>query len=339
MKRTFTTLLVLVISSPLLFAQPAVNTTRKSEIVLTAPKHDDTFSFVVFADRTTGPQEGLDVLADAIKETNQLRPAFVMNVGDMVQGYCGTERWLSQMHEYKAIMSKLESPWFPTAGNHDIYGGRETDTLPKGQNEINYETHFGPLWYAFEYKNNWFVVLFTDEGFSETGEKAFNRPECQVMSDEQFNWLKSVLDKAKNADGIYVFQHHPRWFGNRYGNDWDKVHDAFVKAGNVKIVFGGHIHTMTYNEKDGIRYMTLAATGGNLDRDATIADGSLHHINVVSVKKGSSPTVAALPVGTTIDAATMPIRRYNELNPTPRTPRTGTQPRDAVPVLTPQTAP
>jgi 3',5'-cyclic AMP phosphodiesterase CpdA len=307
MKKIFIALLVWTLCVPLLLSQQ-VETTRNSQVVLATPKQkEESFTFAVFADRTSestiGHEAGIAILKDAVKDTNRLKPAFVMNIGDMVQGYCGTEKWLEQMAEYKEMMSHLEMPWFPTPGNHDIYGGKEASTLPKGQNETNYETHFGPLWYAFEYKNNWFIVLYTDEGNPETGEKSFSKPECQTMSDEQFRWLQSVLTKAKSADGIYVFQHHPRWFGgdNRYGNDWNRIHKALVETGNVKIVFGGHIHRMTYNTKDGIQYVTIAATGGNTNPDGTIEEGVSQHLTFVTVAGKAEPTVAIVPVRSTCD--------------------------------------
>jgi 3',5'-cyclic AMP phosphodiesterase CpdA len=270
----------------------------------------------VFGDRTTGTPAGLPILADAVTDANRLNPDFVMNIGDMVQGYNTTEKWLEQMCEYKAIMNRLECPWYPTPGNHDVYGGRFLEDLPRGQHEKDYEQHFGPLWYAFSHKNNWFIVLYTDEGNPETGEKSFTKPECQRMSDEQFDWLKSILKKASTADGIYVFQHHPRWLGGNYGDDWDKVHAAFVDTGNVKAVFAGHIHTMTFNEKDGIQYMTLATTGGKLDRNDPEA-GMMHEIHHVSVRKNHLPQITVLPVKTTFDVTAMPSRRNNDIaNPT-----------------------
>ena len=317
-----------------------IETTRNSEVVLTAPKQVETFTFVVFGDRTTGRPEGLPILADAVRDTNRMRPSFVMNIGDMVQGYCPTEQWLEQMREYKAIMNQLEMPWFPTAGNHDTYAGRAADTLTKDQHDPTYEAHFGPLWYAFEYKNNWFIVLYTDEGHPETGNKSFRQPEDQIMSDAQFNWLKSILEKAKHADGVYVFQHHPRWFSTRYGDDWEKVHHAFVEAGNVKVVFAGHIHAMTYNKRDDIHYLTLAATGGSLDSSATVEDGVMHHILFVTVRKDMEPSIAILPVGSTIDFMAMPPRRFNEMRSETQTPDRSTEAdRFQEPIVTPQTVP
>ena len=291
-----------------------VETVRDNTHQITIPEEHESWTFLVFGDRTTGTPEGLQVLEEAVLDANRLKPDFVMNIGDMVQGYNATESWLQQMHEYKAVMKILECPWYPTAGNHDVYGGKFASELPRGQHEKEYEEHFGPLWYTFMYKNNRFIVLFTDEGNPETGEKNFNKPECQQMSDAQFQWLQSVLEKSHGADGIYVFQHHPRWLGENYGNDWNKVHDAFVKSGNVKAVFAGHIHRATYMEKDGIQYMTLATTGGKLS-ELSPEDGFLHHINHVSVHKTSPPKITILPVRSTIDVTSMPSRRSDPSKP------------------------
>ncbi|MDR2345781.1 MAG: metallophosphoesterase [Planctomycetaceae bacterium] len=283
-----------------------VETTRSSDIELKSPHREDSFKFVIFADRTTGRPEDISILKDAVQDTNRLDPDFVMNIGDLVEGYNSTKQWLEQMQEYKSVMNNLRCPWYPAAGNHDIYGGKHVRDLPKGEHEKEYETHFAPLWYAFEYKNYWFIVLFTDEG-NKSGVKKFSDPECQVMSDIQFEWLKSILTKARKADGIFVFQHHPRWLGGGYGNDWDKIHAEFVKAGNVKAVFAGHIHRLTYNEKDNIQYYTLAATGGALaQKTDKIQNDLVQEIHHVSVRKNCPPEITALPVNSTIDLKSMP---------------------------------
>ncbi|MDR2706305.1 MAG: metallophosphoesterase [Planctomycetaceae bacterium] len=293
--------------SSLLFAQSnqPVETSRSDAVTLNVPPVNDSFTFLIFADRTTGRPEDISILKDAVVDANRLTPDFVMNIGDMVQGYNATEEWLEQMKEYKEVMNELKCPWYPTPGNHDIYAGRFAKELPKKQHEKEYEEHFCPLWYAFEYKKYWFIVLFTDEGNPETEKKSFRKPECQMMSDTQFSWLKSVLQKAKDAEGIFVFQHHPRWLGKGYGNDWDKVHAVFVETGNVKAVFAGHIHRMTYNEKDGIKYITLATTGGKLNRIDPDA-GLLHEIHHVSVHKNADPEITVLPVKATLDVTAIP---------------------------------
>ncbi|CAG0978082.1 hypothetical protein PHYC_01613 [Phycisphaerales bacterium] len=272
-------------------------TTRSSEIVLPLPEEKEAFTFAVFGDRTGGPVDGVKVLADAVHDVNLLEPDLVMTVGDLVQGYNTTGPWLEQVREYRGIMKELRCPWFPVSGNHDIYWRGEGK--PVGEHEKDYEAHMGPLWYAFEHKNCWFIALYSDEGNPATGEKDFGKPEAQKMSPEQFEFLKETLEKAKGADHVFVFLHHPRWLKGGYGADWDRVHALLKNAGNVTAVFAGHIHRMRYDPWDGIEYVTLATVGG--EQNSTVPDaGWLHQYNIITVRK-KQVAMAAFPVGAAMD--------------------------------------
>lgn len=272
-------------------------TTRQSAIDLPLPDEEGAFVFAIFGDRTGGPDEGIAVLKDAVRDVNLFEPDLVMTVGDLIDGYNQTPEWMDEMREYKGVMSQLICPWFPVAGNHDVYW-RGPDR-PENEHEGNYEMHFGPLWYAFEHKNCWFIAFYTDEGNPETGRKTFGDPENQRMSPEQFDWLASVLERARDADHVFLFAHHPRWRGGGYGDDWEKVHRLLVEAGNVSAVFAGHIHQMTYTERDGIEYVTLATVGGG--QSFAVPDvGYLHHYNLVTVRKDQI-AMASIPVGSVTD--------------------------------------
>ncbi len=160
--------------------------------------------------------------------------------------------------------------------------------------------HFGPLWYAFEHKGSMFIVLYTDEGDPENGIKDFGRPASQRMSPEQYDWLESTLDRARDNTHVFVFMHHPRWLGGGYGDDWSRVHDLLASAGNVRAVFAGHIHRMRYDGPyDGIEYVTLATVGGG-QSGAVPEAGYLHQYHLVTVRDDQI-AMAAFPVGEVMD--------------------------------------
>ncbi len=299
-------LIALLAVSHVFSAEPHIHTSRTSPKILPLPKGDDVFHFIVFGDRTGGPAEGIKVLAQAVEDSNLLDPDLVMTVGDLVQGYNQTDAWMKQMEEYRTTMSKLKMPWFPVAGNHDIYWRRSatnSEAKPPREHEASYEKHFGPLWYWFEHKETGFLVLFSDEGHPDGRPRNFGDREQQQISHEQLSWIAAELEKMRRLKHIFVFLHHPFWWGERYpGNNWHEVHKLLAKNGNVRAVLAGHIHQMRYDgERDGIGYYALATTGGSLSDGMEYEYfGLLHHFNVVTVRD-SGFTMTTIPVGAVVD--------------------------------------
>ena len=297
---------------------PGIHTDRQSPKILPLPKGDDVFHFIVFGDRTGGPVEGIKVLAQAVEDANLLDPDLVMTVGDLVNGYNHTEAWMKQMEEFQATMGKLKMPWFPVAGNHDIYwrkSSRNPESKPPREHEDNYEKHFGPLWYWFEHKQTGFLILFSDEGHPDGRQRNFADPDQQRISQRQMDWIAAELEKMKRLKHVFVFLHHPYWWGERYpNNNWDGVHKLLVKNGNVRAVLAGHIHQMRYDGvRDGIAYYALATTGGSLTPGMEYQYfGLLHHFNVVTVRD-SGFSMASIPVGGVFDPKQFTPERLAEV--------------------------
>jgi 3',5'-cyclic AMP phosphodiesterase CpdA len=261
-----------------------VETSREGARTLTAPVSGSDFRFVIFGDRTAASAENAEVLEQAIDEINKLNPDFVMTVGDLVDGAVEDPTWAEQTRAFHASMERLEMPWFPAPGDHDVMRGDS----PDGYQE-DYEKQFGPLWYHFSHGDAGFIVLY-----SAIREAALQMPEQQIP------WLESALEALAGQQQVFVFLHHPRWVEPPGGGAWEEIHALLAGSGNVRAVFAGHMHRLRFDAvRDGIEYHTVGATGGKFPRRPP-GSGRIHHLSLVAVRPGSF-SVAALPVGALLE--------------------------------------
>ena len=213
------------------------------------PKDADTdFDFVVVTDRTGEHREG--VFREAIEKVNLVRPAFVLSVGDLIEGYTeNTDELNAQWGEIADMVSPLEMPFFYAAGNHDMSNAVMSHF---------WQERFGPSYYSFVYKDVLFVVLNSELfGMVSDPRRSVPGPETQQG---QMDWLQDVLQTNLERRYTFVIVHQPLWDRGQPHRDWQKVEDWL--GDRPYLVLAGHMHAYTKHVRNDRRYITLATTGG-----------------------------------------------------------------------------
>ncbi len=206
------------------------------------------FHFVVVTDRTGGHRAG--VFRDAMGKVNLLEPAFVLSVGDLIEGYTDDPKTLAtEWDEIESYIDKLGAPFFYAAGNHDMSNAVMAET---------WQDRFGPSWYAFDYKDVLFLVL-NSETFGMVHDPGTPVPGPFVQA-EQMAWIQKTLDAGSTKRWTIVIVHQPLWDSPKIHPDWLEVEKML--AGRPHTVFAGHEHRYVKHRRNEQSYITLATTGG-----------------------------------------------------------------------------
>ncbi len=265
------------------------------------------FQFVIIGDRTGGAnQQGTFKLA--MNQLNLLQPEFVINVGDLIEGYSDEKAELNaEWDQADAMLSTLDMPFFRTPGNHDI-ANRVAQQVWKDR--------YGATYYHFIYKNVLFVVLDTEDPPREAppGMKEkialYNRLQtedpakaeamlAEFMSDEsvvaglakpvefsadQVAYLKKVLEKNKGVRWTILFMHEPAW--EKDSGNFKEI--AKLLKGRNHTFFAGHLHYYDYDEIDGVEHITMGPSGASFHHEGP---GNVDHITWVTMTE-TGPQIA-----------------------------------------------
>jgi hypothetical protein len=260
----------------------------------------DNFQFAIIGDRTGGAnaQETFKLAMDQI---NLLQPEFVINVGDLIEGYAETRDELNLMwDEADSLTGKLEMPFFYTIGNHDV-------STPE-MKEVWLERH-GADYYHFVYKDVLFMVLNSEDGSRPTPPenimedlKKYNKlkvedPEAasklleEFMTSEaviaalgqpvefpekQMDWIKKTLAENTDVRWTFFFMHEPCW--ENPSESFKEIEEMVKDRGHT--FFGGHLHYYDYDNIDGFEYITMGPAGASFHHDGP---GNVDHIMWVTM--------------------------------------------------------
>lgn len=204
---------------------------------------EDTFHFVVVSDRTGGHRAR--IFSEAVEQINLLQPAFVVSVGDLIEGYTkDMSKLAGEWKEFQTYTSRLQMPFFYVPGNHDTSNAEQIDV---------WKERFGRRYYHFLYKDVLFLAVSSDD--------PFEGKEDGRISKEQVEYFQKVLGENKGVRWTIVCLHKPMWtHKNLDTNGWLDVEKAL--AGRNYTVFAGHIHRYQKFVRQGMNYYQLATTGG-----------------------------------------------------------------------------
>ncbi len=265
------------------------------------------FQFVVIGDRTGGAnQEGTFKLA--VSHLNLLLPEFVINVGDMIEGYSDDKGELhAEWQEADDMLDELKMPFFRTPGNHDIANSTATEVWVE---------RFGAPYYYFRYQDVLFLVLNSEDPPREAPEgmkeKISLYNELQVtdpakaqamlaefMSDEavvaalgkpvnfndkQLAFVKDALAKNTDVRWTFIFLHEPAW---ENASDSFQAIQEMLKDREHTFV-GGHLHYYDYDLIDGHEHITMGPAGASFHHEGP---GNVDHVMWVTMTE-DGPEIA-----------------------------------------------
>ncbi|RJF93102.1 metallophosphoesterase family protein [Sphingomonas cavernae] len=249
----------------------------------------DEFRFVVIGDRTGKHRPG--VFEHAMDKVERLRPDFVINIGDLIEGNTEDRQQLdTEWADVNAAINRLSVPFFYVPGNHDL-----TNEVQR----TDWRKRLGGDYYSFTYKNALFLVLNTEDPpqpkiarmklFQEYGGEAMKAvftalqgdpaeaealfakdprlaelaakirgSENVAFSADQVKMVREALAKNPKARWIFVLMHRPAW---KIDSPAFREIEAMLK-GRPHTVLAGHYHKYAYEARDGRDYIQLGTTGG-----------------------------------------------------------------------------
>jgi hypothetical protein len=236
------------------------------------------FQFAIVSDRTGGHRKG--VFSKAIHQVNLLQPAFVMSVGDLIEGARQLESNRTQWDEFDKYAKQFNMPFFYCVGNHD------------GDNKVKadvWKERLGKAYYHFLYQNCLFLIVNSNDLAVNAPAPAGMRGPRAGFGKEQIQYVEKTLKENDKARWIFVFMHHPVWAGrNPADNGWQEFEALF--AGRQYTMFCGHEHIFRKFIRNDRNYYQLATTGGASSMRG-VEYGEFDQIAWVTMKK-NGPVIA-----------------------------------------------
>lgn len=263
---------------------------------------------VQYADKdkvgTRDYRAGKDKLARSVEHFNSEQLAFVVQLGDMIDGGDTAEQ---DLRAAVSVYDGLNAPKYHVLGNHDFSGlDRKAAMAILGMDRAFYE---------FTVEDWRFIVLDTMDLSIEGGwdpnslnyqlgrkmldqRAAADAPNAQdwngAIGPAQKQWLDYILkDAAARKQKAVIFAHHPLMPPGDRHNLWnDQEIAAFLESHKCVVAwFNGHKHFCEYHYRNGKYYITFdGMVEDAFDRGYAVATVRKDKIDIQST--GKTPRLA-----------------------------------------------
>ena len=219
----------------------------------------ENFRFVILGDRTGEAQPG--VWEQVWRETAAEHPAFVVTVGDSIQGTSDATANAQWLAVRKGLRPYAKIPLYLTPGNHDIWSAFSARLFEK------YSGH--PVHYSFDHGPAHFTVL--------------DNSRSDELAPGEIAFLEQDLKAHASQPLKFVISHRPSWIVPAALRSTSFAVHRLAKKYGVQYVIAGHIHQLIHIDLDGVTYLAMPSAGGHLRVSKRYEDGWFFGYTVVTV--------------------------------------------------------
>lgn len=242
---------------------------------MAAAAHAGEFRFAILGDRTGSAVPG--IYERIWREVDADRPAFVINVGDSIQGHSDPAA-AGEWRELRRIWSRYRYPLFLVAGNHDIWNPSSRRLFEKAAGR--------PPSYSFDWDGAHFTVLDNSGGMT--------------LTSDQLAFLEKDLIANRARRPKFVFFHQPFWLPYAaLGSGAFPLH-RLAKEYAVDYVVSGHVHQLIRMKLDGVTYLAVGSSGASISRGTDRGEGRAQgwfYQHVLATVNGASATLKVKELG------------------------------------------
>ncbi len=204
------------------------------------------------ATKTRFYRETLGKLGEAVAKLNAEQPAFVVELGDLIDKAASVEEEIVWLKKIEAVFAETNTQRHYVLGNHCVA------TLTKAEFATQTAAARTPH-YSFHQDGFHFVILdacYTSDG-TPYHRGNFDWKDANLPPDE-LAWLREDLSRAKHPVIVFAHQRLDEK-GPHSVRNAPAAREILEHSAKVLAVFQGHSHANDYQQIGGIHYCTLVA--------------------------------------------------------------------------------